>query len=197
MTTTADPAALLDPWGGAVTADSACQLLQSEAESDQEAWEFVLATLERWGCRALAPRILPAAAELVANAFAHAVRAEDPAAYPCPVVLCLLRSGGDVVCAVFDPADTLPRPGPAYGLRRVDAVSDVWGWSAPGPDGKAVWAAFSGTGERRRTAAPALAALDPLLVQIEVFTGSAAPRLVLADPAWGVDGPPETAPAGG
>ncbi|NGO74772.1 ATP-binding protein [Streptomyces sp. YC504] len=197
MTTTADPTALLDPWGAAATAGTASQLLESEADSEKVAWQFVVTTLERWGCRALAPRVLPAAGELVANAFAHGVDADGPGAYPCPVVLCLLRSGSDVVCAVFDPAETLPRRTAAYGLRRVDAVADAWGWTAPGPDGKAVWAAFSGPGAGRRSAAAVMATLDPLLVQIEVFTGSATPRLVLADPSWGVEGPPELAPAGG
>ncbi|MFI6938682.1 ATP-binding protein [Streptomyces sp. NPDC050418] len=197
MTTTAYPAELLDPWGAADTAGSAGQVLQSAADSDREAWEFVVATLERWGCRALAPRVLPVVGELVANAFAHAVAPGVPSAYPCPVVLSLLRSGGDVVCTVFDPSESLPRPSAARGLRRVDALADVWGWTAPGPDGKAVWAAFSGEGERRRSAAAVLAAVEPLLVQIEVFTGSATPRLVLADPAWGVEGPSEPAPAGG
>ncbi len=195
MTTTADPAELLDPWGAAATAGSACQLLERAADSEAVAWQFVVTTLERWGCRALAPRVLPAVAELVANAFAHGLSSAGTTAYPHPVVLHLLRSGSDVVAAVFDPAESLPRPSGAMGLRRVEMVADTWGWTVPGPEGKAVWAAFSG--ERRGSAEPALATLEPLLVLIEVFTGSAVPRLVLADPSWGVDGPPEQVPAGG
>ncbi|WP_415949386.1 ATP-binding protein [Streptomyces sp. KLOTTS4A1] len=195
MTWTADPAALLDPRDTAAATGSATQLLQSAADSDLEAWEFVRSTLDGWGCRALTPRVLPVVGAFVSNAFAHALDDTVPATDPCPVVLTLLRSGRDVVCAVFDPDRTPPRRTAAYGLRRVDAVADAWGWTVPGPDGKAVWAAFSGNGARR-SAAPALASLDQLLIQIEIFTGSATPRLVLADPSWDVEVPPEPTPSG-
>ncbi|NGN68689.1 ATP-binding protein, partial [Streptomyces sp. A7024] len=122
---------------------------------------------------------------------------------PHPVVLSLLRQGDDVVIAVFDPGGGVPQvreSGPfaesGRGLHVVSCLSDAWGWSAPGPYGKAVWARFSPAGPGAEVAAasgPVRSSgeragahedpLDRLLVLVEILTGSTPARLSQAEAA--------------
>ena len=105
-------------------------------------------TLLSWGLTTLAADAETIVGELAANAVTHA------AALECgsdlnggPPALRLLRRAGEVICAVLDASGALPvlrPPGAAdeagRGLRMVDALSDVWGWSPVPGRGKAVWA---------------------------------------------------------
>ncbi len=174
MTTAASrPDELLLP--AAVTgADTATLSLAADFGTEKAAWAFVDATLERWRCTALAPRVHTAAGELVANALEHSLADAPAEPFPHPLVIALLSEGPDVLCAVFDPSPALPRRAAAgHGLRAVEAVSDVWGWTAPGPWGKGVWssATRAGTG-------PAPGTVRRLLLLAEFFTGSERPRMV-------------------
>jgi hypothetical protein len=86
--------------------------------------------------------------ELVANAVSHAVvpDADRKPITDTPSLRLLCRSG-EVICAVLDPSSACPELKAlagldecGRGLRLVDAVSDVWGWSPVAGRGKAVWA---------------------------------------------------------
>jgi hypothetical protein len=81
--------------------------------------------------------------EFVANAVTHAA-SYDGGEIP---GLRLMRRSGEVMCAVLDPSDDAPVLRKASGtdetgrgLRMVDALSDIWGWSPVVGRGKAVWA---------------------------------------------------------
>lgn len=105
-------------------------------------------TLLAWGQAALAADAETIVGELAANAVTHGAalaRGSDLGAEP--PGLRLLRRGGEVICAVLDASGAVPvlRPPCAAdeagrGLRMVDALSDVWGWSPVPGRGKAVWA---------------------------------------------------------
>jgi anti-sigma regulatory factor (Ser/Thr protein kinase) len=104
--------------------------------------------LRDWGLGTLADDAETIVGEFIANAVTHA--AESPADGRRAGADCglrLLRRTGEVICAVLDPSDVAPvlkDPGGAEeagrGLRMVDALSDVWGWSPVAGRGKAVWA---------------------------------------------------------
>jgi len=123
--------------------------LTGAPESAGAARRFTRATLGEWGLTALATDAEMIVGELVANAVTHAAvperggRRADDAVFG----LRLLRRSGAVVCAVLDSSSALPvlRPAGAMeesgrGLRMVDALSDVWGWSPVAGRGKSVWA---------------------------------------------------------
>jgi anti-sigma regulatory factor (Ser/Thr protein kinase) len=105
-------------------------------------------TLGAWGWTALAEDAEAIVGELVANAVTHGVIPEhDRKAAPETLGLRLLRRTSTVMCAVLDPGDGLPVVRPpgdgdtaGRGLRIVDGLSDVWGWSPLAGRGKAVWA---------------------------------------------------------
>ncbi|MDG4863510.1 ATP-binding protein [Streptomyces sp. T-3] len=173
------------PWGpvsGGYTASvhSVCQLLEADATAEKVAWEFVRSTLDSWGQAGLGPQVYAAVGELVANALDHGMSPVLEPPFPCPLVLNLQREGPDLLCAVFDPGVAVPRRDSGLGLRIVEAVSNRWGWTEPGPNGKAVWAAFAAAGP---TAVPAPATVDRLLTLVGAFTGSGRPHLIPAGPA--------------
>ena len=100
-------------------------------------------TLRDWGLPALADDAEMIIGEFVANAVTHAA-AREGAEIP---GLRLMRRSGEVMCAVLDPSDDAPVLRQANGtdetgrgLRMVDALSDIWGWSPVAGRGKAVWA---------------------------------------------------------
>ena len=105
-------------------------------------------TLLSWGLAALAADAETIVGELAANAVTHGAALEcDSDLSAEPPDLRLLRRAGEVICAVLDTSGALPvlrPPGAAdeagRGLRMVDALSDVWGWSPVPGRGKAVWA---------------------------------------------------------
>ncbi|MHA4814413.1 ATP-binding protein [Streptomyces aculeolatus] len=164
---------------------AACTL-EDDPRSIAIARNVARATLRGWLLDDLVDDVAAVASELVANALRHGVCEPSWSQAPHPVVLSLLRRGPEVVCAVFDPGTGVPRVCVAdpfaesgRGMRIVECLSDSWGWSEPGPYGKAVWARFS---EGGRAAAPAEEhgveqPLTRLLVLIEVLTGSSPPQL--------------------
>lgn len=106
-------------------------------------------TLRDWGLASLADDAETIISEFVANAVTHAseIVPEHPGAARDPVGLRLMRRSGEVMCAVLDPSDEAPVLKEAAGideggrgLRMVDALSDIWGWSPVVGRGKAVWA---------------------------------------------------------
>ncbi|MFI6942115.1 ATP-binding protein [Streptomyces sp. NPDC050418] len=188
MTTAARrPAEPLLPEGVGSADDTATLSLAADFTAEKTAWAFVDSTLIRLRRTALSPRVHTAAGELVANALEHGLAdaTADPRAepFPHPLVITLLSEGPDLLCAVFDPGTGLPRKGQGHGLHLVAAASDAWGWTEPGPWGKAVWSALSPTGS-----APSPALTRRLLLLAELFTGSPRPHLVTAERPPGVRG---------
>jgi anti-sigma regulatory factor (Ser/Thr protein kinase) len=101
-------------------------------------------TLRGWSLMPLAEDAEIIVGELAANAVIHAAGCGRPGEYS---ELRLLRRTSQLICAVLDPADGAPvlkTPAEAgeagRGLRLVDAVSDVRGWSPVPGRGKVVWA---------------------------------------------------------
>ncbi|SDK94149.1 ATP-binding protein [Streptomyces indicus] len=164
-------------------ADAATVSLPADFGAEKAAWAFVDATLERWRRTALAPRVHTAVGELVANALEHGLAGVNEEPFPHPLVVTVLADGPDLLCAVFDPGTGLPRPAAGHGLRMVEAASDAWGWTVPGPWGKGVWTALTRTG-----AGPAPSTVRRLLLLTEVYTGHAHPRLVTAPASAKADG---------
>jgi hypothetical protein len=104
-------------------------------------------TLLAWGLPALAADAETIVGELAANAVTHGAALEHGDLSAEPPGLRLLRRAGEVICAVLDASGAVPvlRPPGATdeagrGLRIVDALSDVWGWSPVSGRGKAIWA---------------------------------------------------------
>jgi hypothetical protein len=105
-------------------------------------------TLHAWGLMALTADAETIVGELVANAVTHGAALDCRGGLSAePPDLRLLRRGGEVICAVLDTSGALPvlrPPGAAdeagRGLRMVNALSDIWGWSPVPGRGKAVWA---------------------------------------------------------
>lgn len=142
----------------AVASAFAACVLDAHPRSIAEARRTVRTTLREWDLAELSDSVECVVSELVTNAVRHGVpgAAPLPVPEPQPVTLTLVRRGGEVVCAVFDPGAGVPAPCEAEdvaesgrGLQIVATLSDAWGWSAPGPVGKAVWSRFTapaGTG---------------------------------------------------
>jgi hypothetical protein len=105
-------------------------------------------TLREWGLGSLVEDAEIIVGEFVANAVTHAVApAGGYRRSGADLGLRLLRRTGEVICAVLDPSGAAPVLRAATvgeetgrGLRMVDALSDVWGWSPVAGRGKAVWA---------------------------------------------------------
>ncbi|MEE1928214.1 ATP-binding protein [Streptomyces sp. TRM 70351] len=123
------------------------------------------AALRGWGLAELVDDVAISVSEMVTNALCHSAEPWDPP-HARPVMLSLLRHGGTVLCAVLDAgrsapavrsADELAESG--RGLQIVDCLAEAWGWTAPGPAGKAVWARFSVAGSSGGEHAEALARL--------------------------------------
>ena len=124
-------------------------------EEARTARQFVRELLTCWDLGYLSDDAELIIAELVVNAVRHGLRAAPQAVAagaagaPGPSVLrlCLLRRVGEVMLAVTDPSDDVPKPkAPSdsgesgRGLQIVGALSYVWGWSPIEGSGKAVWA---------------------------------------------------------
>jgi Histidine kinase-like ATPase domain len=115
----------------------------------KKAREFTEATLRRWGVAGLAGDVGVVMSELLTNALRHGVPAAPESSHP-PIRLGLLHPGSCVLCAVADPSTRVPvLKEPDYlaesgrGLHVVAALSQRWGWTAPGSAGKVVWATFA------------------------------------------------------
>jgi anti-sigma regulatory factor (Ser/Thr protein kinase) len=119
-----------------------CPLLDGP-QAARAARRLTRITMRDWGLAALADDAEMIIGEFVANAITHA-RTLDASDIP---GLRLMRRSGEVMCAVLDPSDDAPVLRQAVGtdetgrgLRMVDAISDIWGWSPVVGRGKAVWA---------------------------------------------------------
>lgn len=146
-------------------------------ESLAGARAFARSALRRWGITGGAcDDIVLVVSELLANAMSHAV--PQPGGWPVRAGLLVPRPGAGVLCAVADSSPAPPELSPASdtaesgrGLHVVEQLSDRWGYTAPGPKGKIVWATFAGAspGLPQRIPIPGLAhpvrpAADPLLL---------------------------------
>ncbi|MBU7598828.1 ATP-binding protein [Streptomyces sp. P38-E01] len=106
-------------------------------------------TLCCWGLKELDDSVAVSVSEMVTNAMRHN-GGPDEGAGPRPVLLGLARQGHGVLCVVVDAGAGSPEVCDAVelsesgrGLHIVECLSDDWGWTVPGPTGKAVWATFS------------------------------------------------------
>lgn len=120
----------------------ACPLARGP-QAARTARRLTRSTLRDWDLATLADDAEMIIGEFVANAVTHAA-AYDGGDIP---GLRLMRRSGEVMCAVLDPSDDAPVLRTACGtdesgrgLRMVDALSDIWGWSPVVGRGKAVWA---------------------------------------------------------
>ncbi|MBW1603087.1 ATP-binding protein [Streptomyces sp. JJ66] len=144
-----------DSASGAVSADSAdstafaAWTLECGPRSPGTARGYARTALRGWGLEELTDDISVSVSEMVTNALCHSMQPWVPPSTQ-PVMLSMLRQGHTVLCAVIDPgcsapavrdADELAESG--RGLEIVDYLADAWGWTTPGPNGKAVWARFT------------------------------------------------------
>ncbi|MEV6108991.1 ATP-binding protein [Streptomyces sp. NPDC051940] len=169
----------------ATACEYAACTLDTEPGSARLARDFVRSTLRAWGFEDRLADVELVAHEFVVNALTHGLGHVWAEPCPHPVVLGLFRDGDDMLCAAFDPGIRQPRPvwhrtepsplaDAGRGLQLVAAVSEYWGWTPPGPEGKAVWAAFCSA----PAVPPALA--NRLLSLTELLTGRERPRLITA-----------------
>ncbi|MGD9483109.1 ATP-binding protein [Streptomyces sp. TRM70308] len=110
---------------------------------------YARAALRGWGLEELTDDVSVSVSEMVTNALCHSVEPWEPPGVQ-SVMLSMLRQGPTVLCAVIDPGDSAPAVRTAdelaeggRGLQIVDCLADAWGWTTPGPNGKAVWARFT------------------------------------------------------
>ncbi len=121
-----------------------------EYGSVRAARDFAGATLRRWGMADLGNDVGVVVSELLTNALRHALPWRTGFATAGPVRIGLLHPGPCVLCAVADPSDQVPvvrEPDhlaeTGRGLHVIASLSDRWGWTAPGRNGKVVWATLS------------------------------------------------------
>lgn len=125
--------------------------LQADLRAPGAARGFVRSTLDSWGMASLVDGAALIVSELLGNALRHGEQepAPDDVAEGEPLLLGLLRRERTVLCAVCDRNPDVPElrhPGPlaqsGRGLHIIETLSECWGWTRPGPAGKAVWAAI-------------------------------------------------------
>ena len=128
----------------------ATRALNAEAASVHDARDFTLATLRLWDTPHSSQDIAVVVSELVTNALRHALPRAGDTGLRRPVQLGLLQHGRRLLCAVADPGNAAPVPRTpgvlaetGRGLQMVCALSDQWGYTAPGDEGKVVWAMFT------------------------------------------------------
>jgi anti-sigma regulatory factor (Ser/Thr protein kinase) len=126
----------------------ATRALSAEPGSVGAARDFTLAVLRRQSTGHNRQDIVVVVSELVTNALRHALR--GPGGLRRPIGLGLLQHGRWLLCAVGDPGWAVPVPRTpgllaetGRGLQMVRALSDRWGYTAPGETGKVVWAVFA------------------------------------------------------
>lgn len=116
---------------------------------------YTHSALRGWNLEELDDSIAVAVSEMVTNAMCH--NQTSPDAEPQPVLLSLARQDRSVLCVVVDAGTSAPEvrepvelAESGRGLPIVECLSDDWGWTVPGPAGKAVWATFSTADSRFR-----------------------------------------------
>jgi hypothetical protein len=109
---------------------------------------FARATLQRWDVTDRCDDVTLVLSELLTNALRYAP--PRPGGWPVRFGLMLPWPGSAILCAVSDPSGDPPVPGQAgpdsecgRGLHVVEELSDWWGYTPPGQQGKVVWAAFT------------------------------------------------------
>jgi Histidine kinase-like ATPase domain len=127
----------------------ATRVLGADPGSVRAARDFAVAIVHRWGMAERSSDIAIVVSELMTNALRHAVSGSGDTGARRPIRLGLLQPGPCVLCAVADPARTVPaprRPGShdetGRGLQLIRALTDEWGYTAPSESGKVVWALF-------------------------------------------------------
>ncbi len=125
----------------------ATRALAADAGSVRAARDFTAATLRRWGTAERGQDIAIVVSELLTNALRHALPGACCARAGRPIRLGLLQRGPWLLCAVADPSRAIPVPRTpgslaetGRGLQMILALSDRWGYTAPGDAGKIVWA---------------------------------------------------------
>lgn len=105
--------------------------------------------LRGWGLEELVDSIGVSVSEMVTNAMCHTTDAAGGQGAQ-PVLLSLAKQAHSVLCVVVDPGCAAPAmrdldddAESGRGLHIVGCLSNEWGWTVPGPAGKAVWATFS------------------------------------------------------
>jgi anti-sigma regulatory factor (Ser/Thr protein kinase) len=128
----------------------AIRSLDMKPKPVRAARDFAVATVKRWGAGECADDVAIVVSELVTNALRHALSAPGETPRRRAVRLGLLQPGPCVLCAVADPGRTVPVAKEAdvlaetgRGLHVVGALADLWGYTTPSNEGKAVWAMFS------------------------------------------------------
>ncbi|MFF4503817.1 ATP-binding protein [Streptomyces sp. NPDC001401] len=123
-----------------------------------QARDFTDRALDVWQLDHCRDDALSIVSELVANAVVHARPGNPVGEAELEVWLRLTLRSDHLVCAVTDPASTLPAcprrtdqlQEHGRGLHIVEALSAHWGWTRSAPTGKTVWAMLP----TRRTALP-------------------------------------------
>ncbi|MGW7006578.1 ATP-binding protein [Streptomyces sp. NPDC054933] len=136
---------------GVETTGFAACALSVDVQAIREARQFIRVALGGWGMAPLIDNVSVVASELLSNAFRYGLPSpRDCTDLPPAIWLSLLCRGETVMCAVADASTEIPvLRTPDYlaesgrGLRVIDSLSESWGWTPPGPSGKAVWAAVS------------------------------------------------------
>ncbi|MBB1260336.1 ATP-binding protein, partial [Streptomyces alkaliterrae] len=154
----ADPARRAFATPGAPPGDSfAVWTLDHGSRSPGIARGFARTALCGWGLDDLVDSVAVAVSEMVTNAMCHAGGPWRTAGGT-PVLLSLSRRGDSVLCVVVDAGTSAPAVREAgdwaesgRGLHIVECLSNDWGWTPPGPEGKAVWACFSPEGSEPHT----------------------------------------------
>jgi hypothetical protein len=148
------------PWGWTCFPRVAVRSLGAQPRPVKAARDFATTTLRRWDAAERAEDVAVVVSELVTNALRHGRPGSSPVRPAGQVRFGLVQPGPCVVCAVADPSraapvvqetDVLAETG--RGLHVVGALADVWGCTAPGDGGKAVWAMFA-TGREPVSALP-------------------------------------------
>ena len=147
----------------------ATRALSLEHGSVRRARDFTHATLRRWGLASLSDDIGVVVSELLTNALRHACK-DGGCDGGWPIRLGLLCPGSCLLCAVGDPSAEIPvMREPDYlaetgrGLHVVASLSDSWGWTVPGQDGKVVWALFVPRWRLEEAEAPGPQVMDGML----------------------------------
>lgn len=130
----------------------ATRTLTADARAVREARELPITTLHRWGTAQRCDDIALVLSELVTNALRHAVPIPGKVPGRRPIRVGLLLPGPCILCVVADHNPMPPvrrQPGclaeTGRGLHVIDALSDNWGHTALGDEGKSVWAVLTST----------------------------------------------------
>jgi hypothetical protein len=137
--------------GAAPTTGFAACALPPDRQAAGEARRFTWSTLSGWDLSSLVDNAALIVSELLSNALRYGLTPTSAhLTQPGPVWLGLLRRSKTVLCAVCDHSTAIPvlrRPDyfaqSGRGLHIVDCLSEAWGWTDPGPSGKAVWASVT------------------------------------------------------